>query len=153
MRPAPVGAEDETRTRDLFITSELLCQLSYSGKLRATKVSTARRFEPRAMLPHGVSAVLDVVSCRAGPRHPRGGLGVGSRRGIMVALHGFGPFVASPSYGRNCVDFRVMGFSPFAPGTVTDGRASLLSPRTWISGSMLTVLVAGDGIEPSASRL
>lgn len=72
MRPAPVGAEDETRTRDLFITSELLCQLSYSGKLRATKVSTARRFEPRAMLPHGVSAVLDVVSCRAGPRHPRG---------------------------------------------------------------------------------
>lgn len=83
----------------------------------------------------------------------RGGLGVGSRRGIMVALHGFGPFVASPSYGRNCVDFRVMGFSPFAPGTVTDGRASLLSPRTWISGSMLTVLVAGDGIEPSASRL
>lgn len=72
MRPAPVGAEDETRTRDLFITSELLCQLSYSGKLRATKVSTARRFKPRAMLPHGVSAVLDVVSCRAGPRHPRG---------------------------------------------------------------------------------
>lgn len=119
------GAEGRTRTDGLLITSELLCQLSYSSMVRVTGLEpvclSAVDFESTASAYSAIPACATLQSGRLSPPAERDRVYTSSftRSSIKMAVGvGFGPTVRRRAHNG----FRNRRFQPLSHPAVMDNR-------------------------------